>query len=131
MRLIDADEAYKVLTDYYHQRTEIQHETLKEALSKVPTVDAVKHGHWLFYEEPDGYYHSECSECGQWCDEDVFLKGKWHYCPFCGAKMDKDEWQEPEINPCRGCDDYDGQGGCKSNGGCGAKMDEVDNGNDT
>ena len=48
-----------------------------------------KHGHWLFYEESDGYYHSECSECGQWCDEDVFLKGKWHYCPFCGAKMDE------------------------------------------
>ena len=41
-RLIDANEAYKVLTDYYHQRTEIQHEALKEALSKVPTVDAVK-----------------------------------------------------------------------------------------
>ena len=39
-RLIDADEAYKVLTDYYHHRTEIQHEALKEALSKVPTVDA-------------------------------------------------------------------------------------------
>lgn len=41
MRLIDADGAYKVLTDYYHHRTEIQHEALKEALSKVPTVDAI------------------------------------------------------------------------------------------
>lgn len=51
----------------------------------------VKHGHWLFYEEPDGYYHSECSECGQWCNEDVFLKGKWHYCPNCGCKMDEVE----------------------------------------
>ena len=50
-------------------------------------ADPIKHGHWLFYEEPDGYYHSECSECGQWCDEDVFLKDKWHYCPNCGAKM--------------------------------------------
>ena len=91
MRLIEVDEAYKVLTDYYHHRTEIQHEALKEALSKVPTVAAIKHGHWLFYEEPDGYYHSECSECGQWCDEDVFLKGKWHYCPNCGARMDEVE----------------------------------------
>ena len=50
-----------------------------------------------------------------------------------GAKMDEYEWQEPEIpyiNPCRGCDDYDGQGGCKSNGGCGTwiKMDEVTDG---
>ena len=39
-RLIDADEAYKVLTDYYHQRTEIQHKALKEAIERVPTVDA-------------------------------------------------------------------------------------------
>lgn len=40
MRLIDADEAYKVLTDYYHHKTEIQHEALKEAIERVPTVDA-------------------------------------------------------------------------------------------
>ena len=40
--------------------------------------------------------------------------------------LNSNEWQEPEINHCRGCDDYDGQGGCKSNGGCGAKMDEVE-----
>lgn len=39
MRLVDADEAYKVLTDYYHQRTEIQHKALKEAIERVPTVD--------------------------------------------------------------------------------------------
>ena len=32
--------------------------------------------------------------------------------------------EEPEINPCRGCLDYDGKGGCKSNGGCGAKIGE-------
>lgn len=41
-RLIDADEAYKVLTDYYHHRTEIQHKALKEAIERVPTVDAVE-----------------------------------------------------------------------------------------
>lgn len=42
MRLIDADEAYKILMDYYHQRTEIQHKALKEAIERVPTVDAVE-----------------------------------------------------------------------------------------
>lgn len=41
MRLIDADEAYKVLEDYYHVRTEIQHKALKEAFERVPEVDAV------------------------------------------------------------------------------------------
>jgi len=40
--LIDADEVYKVLTDYYNHKTEIQHKALKEALSKVPPVDAVE-----------------------------------------------------------------------------------------
>lgn len=42
MRLIDADEAYKVLTDYYHHGTEVQHNALKEAIERVPTVDAVE-----------------------------------------------------------------------------------------
>lgn len=37
-RLVDIDEVYKVLTEQYHQRTEIQHMALREALSKVPTV---------------------------------------------------------------------------------------------
>ena len=41
-RLIDAEEAYKVLTDYYHHKTEIQHKALKEAIERVPTVDAVE-----------------------------------------------------------------------------------------
>ena len=41
-RLIDIDEAYKVLTDYYHHRTEIQHKALKEAIERVPIADAVE-----------------------------------------------------------------------------------------
>lgn len=87
MRLIDADEVYKVLTDYYHHRTEIQHEALKEALSKVPTVNAkpVKHGYWKG-KPIAGYSDVRCSQCG-----DVFMEnsGRWNYCPNCGTKMDK------------------------------------------
>jgi len=41
------------------------------------------------------------------------------------ALEDLETYKESEINPCRGCDDYDGQGGCKSNGGCRAKIDEA------
>lgn len=69
-----------------------------EALNVTDNAEPVRHGHWLFYEEPDGYYHSECSECGQWCDEDVFLKGKWHYCPNCGAKMDGERREDGDSN---------------------------------
>lgn len=41
MRLIDESDAFCVLTDYYHHKTKEQSESLKEALSRVPTVDAV------------------------------------------------------------------------------------------
>ena len=34
--LISRQEAYKVLTEYYHHKTEIQNMGLKEALSRVP-----------------------------------------------------------------------------------------------
>lgn len=35
MRLIDADEAFRVLSDYYHHRTETQADALREALDRV------------------------------------------------------------------------------------------------
>lgn len=38
MKLIDADEAFRVLSDYYHHRTEEQHDALREALDRVPEV---------------------------------------------------------------------------------------------
>lgn len=31
-----------------------------------------------------------------------------------------------DINPCRGCDDYDAPDGCKSNGGCGKPITNGD-----
>ena len=36
MKLIDADEAFRVLSDYYHHRTETQADALREALGLVP-----------------------------------------------------------------------------------------------
>lgn len=40
-RLIDTQDAFNVLTDYYHHNSATQHLALQEALNKVPTVDAV------------------------------------------------------------------------------------------
>ena len=40
-RLIDSQTAYDVLTAYYHHTTDVQHAALRDALSRVPTVDAV------------------------------------------------------------------------------------------
>ena len=79
LRLIDADVVYKVLTDYYHHKTDIQHDALKAALSKVPTVDAnpVKYGKWLWL---DGV---RCSICNY----KLQTTGLMSYCPHCGARM--------------------------------------------
>lgn len=40
-RLIDAEQAEKVLGEYYHLKTETQHRALREALERVQTIDAV------------------------------------------------------------------------------------------
>lgn len=66
-RLVDADEVYKVLTNYYHHRTEIQHKMLKEAIGKVPTVDVVE--------------VVKCKDCKYWKDDGC--KNDNHgYCPI-------------------------------------------------
>ena len=79
-------------------------------------LEPIRHGRWIRHSGVLIAY--KCPLCRK------FHKYDTPYCPHCGAKMDED-WEEPEINPCRGCTDYDGQGGCKSNGGCGAEMNEV------
>ena len=38
MKLIDADKAFEVLSEYYHHKTDIQHDALREALDRVPEV---------------------------------------------------------------------------------------------
>lgn len=51
-RLIDADSAYTVLTDYYHHKTDAQHITLKDALSRTETVPAIPID-WIEAQIPD------------------------------------------------------------------------------
>ena len=101
MRLVDVDNAYEVLTDYYHQRTELQHKALKEALGRVPTVESVKHGRWV-----NDNHQLKCSICGNPIPiRKVVLRGEvmWednnpvNYCPNCGARMDGDDEDADEI----------------------------------
>lgn len=63
------------------------------AIEQVPTIDPVKHGKWELHEYPDGYYHTECSECGEVYDEMVFFSKKAQYCPNCGARMEQEDEQ--------------------------------------
>ena len=109
MRLIDADalynsfgasgncgscqlDAYKC--QYYNEHTLME---FCERIDDAPTVDPVKHGHWI--EHDVGLI---CSECGHYTEamydepfNNEFGKG-WalkrpYYCGYCGAKMDEVE----------------------------------------
>lgn len=119
-KYIDARVAFKVLSDYYHHKTPIQHMALSEALDRVPAADVVeaRHGKWLtktvkkfcdpdcwypgIFEIEDSWNEEEgswleeqegfCSECGEY-DEHY---GRHKYCPHCGAKMEEDEHEHDE-----------------------------------
>ena len=82
-RLIDADELI------YGLKTEFGQFAMKYILAFIkaqPTVDPVKHGHWIFVEDMVSYI--KCSECG---DDICWVNTKRpKYCPHCGAKMDGD-----------------------------------------
>lgn len=79
---ISREAAYKTLTEYYHHSSGVQHTVLREALNRVPTVDArpVVRGKWV--EEKYPLY--VCSECGA-----VYQKVGYgfNFCPNCGADM--------------------------------------------
>ena len=87
MRLIDEDALLKDINDYpYGYRGMI-----KDTIAIQPTVDPIKHGHWIRtpYTDYDDTY--ECSVCG---DSWTFIEGtpkdnEAYYCPKCGAKMDE------------------------------------------
>ena len=46
-----------------------------------------KKGKWMLVEYPNGYYHAECSECGEEFAEELYWHKKAHFCPNCGAEM--------------------------------------------
>lgn len=90
MRLIDADKLKKYgfkiefTTEDGSKGTIIGVE--HKEIDWMPTIDPVKHGHWIFGNSLRGY--AQCSECksftGSW-DEDHAD----NYCSHCGAKMDE------------------------------------------
>ena len=63
--LISKQDAYDTLTEYYHHRTQTQHDALRDALSRVPSIQA-----------------ELCDGC-QW--ENAFGYGE---CYHCKRKMD-------------------------------------------
>ena len=97
-------------------------EYASEVPDDCPISAQPRKGKWIYseglgYGNPYGHY--ECDLCGDGYGY------KTNFCPTCGADM-RPQFEEPEINPCRGCEDYDGKGGCKSKGGCADRRGEQD-----
>lgn len=84
-RLIDADELI------YGLKTEFGQFAMKYILAFIkvqPTVDPVKHGHWILDENEKipCYQIKTCSLCGCRVNGTQF-----NFCPRCGARMDGDQ----------------------------------------
>ena len=62
--------------------------SLNDYINAQPTVDTIKHAHWVFYEDMGSKY-IECSNCGAESGYDDEINQLWgDYCKYCGAKMD-------------------------------------------
>ena len=90
MRLIDADE---LLNQYPEgEQGEFPFIPLYEVrnnIKRAPTIDTVKHAHWIFYKDMGSKY-IECSNCGAESGYDDEINQLWgDYCKYCGAKMDE------------------------------------------
>lgn len=95
MRLIDADEAHKMIDCVGTFNGLLLHDA-HDFIDKLPTIDAepLPNGKWNVTDNGD----RQCSVCGNRVDaihyEDgtsFFSKTKHRYCGECGSRMDGDE----------------------------------------
>ena len=91
MRLVDADALMQTYAKFVapSNNSDFENEpTWNDAVSlleSAPTVDPVKHGHWIDRAKSIlGLPTEACSECAEWS-----VGYKKDYCPHCGAKMDE------------------------------------------
>lgn len=131
--LIDRQAAIKILHESEEYDADIPNRAdgVRDAIIDImslPTIERKK-GKWdeqnVFDTEDSDIAQmqsAKCSMCGKYHTTPyLYFFDNFNYCPNCGADM-RGEYEEPEINPCRGCTDYAGGGRCRSNGGCGADM---------
>lgn len=92
MRLIDANELRERLEDVEKQWTGLRQDGIVLAISllddapDIAPEDLRPHGRWNEDDE-EWFFSFECSVCAH------KVRKKSRYCPFCGAKMDKEEKQ--------------------------------------
>lgn len=93
MKLIDADEAFRVLSDYYHHRTEEQHDALREALDRVPEAGVKAVADWcrrrscaIITNELFNYLKADMGKVRK--DEDIVYCMDCKYCNV----VEENEW---------------------------------------
>ena len=93
MRLIDADQFKAKLLSFMDSKAPTPSETdcildgVLNLLEEQPTIDPVKHGHWIYVGAHNGVHLFECSlcHCGLNTENPDWLS---KYCSGCGAKME-------------------------------------------
>ena len=105
---IKREDAIDAVLDTYYNTPDIDlsGERLEAAILNIPTADVatVQHGRWEFGKDlPDSFgsinknkYHLYCSECrnqafNKTVDNDYDFDMDTPFCPWCGAKMDKEK----------------------------------------
>ena len=83
---IDKPRKVTLLADYNHFYCAGMRNVIR-IVKRLPTVDPVKHGHWIVY--PTLVSFLRCSQChnGVGSHNDK----KPNYCPHCGARMDGED----------------------------------------
>ena len=93
MRLIDADEIHydKLLKSGYKEHP-LEWAVSHSQIDNMPTIDAVPmiYGEWIDPAAADCY---RCSVCEEYTQMEM-PRLLYHYCPNCGAKMDKEMCNE-------------------------------------
>lgn len=94
MRLIDVDEAFKLLRGKcvakYPSTFSAGLVAAADEIAKAPTIEArpVVRGEWLLRHEGHGHYW-ECSACHT--NPCIYVTKDTNFCPNCGADMRGDE----------------------------------------
>lgn len=96
MRLIDADALMRKFAEFVRASNNSDFAdvpTWNDAVSFVdsaPTIEAEKHGRWVYEGKRGRFPACRCSECGNVENADWAILGdNVNYCPHCGAKMNE------------------------------------------
>ena len=95
-RYITDEDTFRVLSEYYHHRTDIQRMALSEAISRVPTADVVEKQLYnrllenatIISEALNKYQTADVPErnVGKWIENTEYFPTTYT-CPFCGYKI--------------------------------------------